>query len=422
MRMGKWLSALVVSVCVAGCDTANDEQETDAPGTQPEAAADAPAETAVAPVAERLERALRALDRGEDIAGAKVALEAILADKAVTTEQRDEAKLGLSRALSELGDEEGAIAAAEDVLASHWEDGKYPAREAAETRLRMLLVGKPEGSTYRLPRAKPLPPAAHALAKFFQPDAEGRVLVDMFLFGSPGRARSEAFEVAEAKREEASLTLSKNQWIGQSVSQSTSWTALPPAIAEKRADMPQADRSLLVFFYDLGDGRVPSRYDAYLPIPSEQIAAVLEQGQGLIAMRKRETGKPTFVIAAPRAGQLAIVEEAFSKLTELPAEPLKVPLPEGLMPEEIQARVRASFGSIRKCYEELLSRDKEAEGKFNIEFVIDAHGKVERATRGEESTLTDAKLETCILAGVRKLEFPAVGKSTTVKYPVVMSP
>ena len=157
-------------------------------------------------------------------------------------------------------------------------------------------------------------------------------------------------------------------------------------------------------------------------MPSAEIAATLEQGEGLIAVKKREGGKPSIVLAAPRAGQLALVEDAFSKMAELPETPVKIALPDGLMPEEIQARVRASFGEVRACYESLLERDKTAEGKILLEFVIAADGKVERAVFGDDTTIKDAKLESCVLASVRKFEFPAVGKATTVKYPVVMTP
>jgi hypothetical protein len=69
-----------------------------------------------------------------------------------------------------------------------------------------------------------------------------------------------------------------------------------------------------------------------------------------------------------------------------------------------------------------LKRDNEASGKIIIDFQITAEGKVDRASFGDETTLKDRKLEACVLASVQKFEFPAVGKSTTVKYPVVMTP
>jgi hypothetical protein len=418
MRMGTWMSAVTLGFLVVGCARAPEEVETEgsteeAPKVEDQAAAPA--------VAERLERAIRAVDRGENLDEARAGLEAIIEDKAATADQRDEARLGLSRVLEQEGNEEAAIAVVEELLAAHWEDNKFTAREAAERRLRFLLTGRQEGPSYRLPRAKALPPAATAMAKLYEADAEGRVLVDMYIFGGPGRTRSEAFDVADAKRDEYG-SLSKNGWVGQSISQSGSWVALPQAIAEKRADMPQADRSLVVFYFDLGDNRVPSRYDAYLPMPADEIAAALERGEGLVMARKREGAKPTIVIAAPRAGQLPLVEEAFAQMSELPYEAVKVPLSSKLLPEEIQARVRASWGSIRTCYEELLSRDATAEGKVMMNFVIGKDGKVEKASLGEETTLKDAKLEECILAYTRKLEFPATNESTMVRYPIAMSP
>ena len=418
MRISRWMSLLLVNLGAVGCQTEADQTETEAPVTQRELTEQ---ETSGS-VAERLERALRKLDRNEDLADAHAVLEAVLANRPATIEQRDEARLGLSRALEAQGDEEGAVAAVEAILAAHTEDGHYPARDAAEKRLRLLLTGKPEGETFRLPRDKPLPPVTSALAKLFEPDVDGKVLVDIYLFGSPGRARSDVFDVAEAKREENAFNLSASAWVGQSVSQSSSWTSLPQAIAEKRQDMAQADRSLLVFYFDLGDNRVPSRYDAYLPLPSAEIAAVLESGQGLVAMRRREGAKPTIVIAAPRGGQLATVEEVFAKLEELPSTPVKVPLGDGLLPGEIQGRVRAKFGVFRACYEELLSRDKEAQGKVEVELVINGNGGVERAAVSGDASLLDGKLQTCVLDGFQGLSFPAVGKETKVRYPLVMTP
>lgn len=420
MRMGTWMSAVTLGFFAFGCQNSSPEPESDAPA---EEAANVEQQQAVSPVAERLERAIRSVDRGEKLDEARAALEAIAADKAATRDQQDDARLGLSRVFEQQGNEEAAINVVEELLAAHWEDSKFAASEAAERRLRFLLTGRQEGNTYRLPRSKPLPPVAVAMSKLYEPDADGRVLVDMFIFGGPGRSRSEAFDVAEAKREEQGAGLGgKNGWVGQSVSQTGSWVSLPQAIAEKRADMPQPDRSLVVFFYDLGDNRVPSRYDAYLPMPSDEIAAVLERGEGLVMAKKREGGKPTIVLAAPRAGQLALVEEAFAQMTELPYEAAKVPLPSKLMGEEIQARVRANFGSFRVCYEELLSRDPKAEGKIMMNFVIDKDGKVESASLGDETTVRDAKLEECALAGVKKLEFPATEGKTTVHYPIAMSP
>jgi hypothetical protein len=149
---------------------------------------------------------------------------------------------------------------------------------------------------------------------------------------------------------------------------------------------------------------------------------VLERGEGLVVARKREGAKPTIVIAAPRAGQLAAVEEAFAKMSELPYEPVKVPLKEGLMSEEIQSRVRGSFSEVRTCYEELLGRDRKAEGNLVLSFVIAADGKVSEASMTEGTTLEDRKLQECVLGHARKLTFPAVGKSTTVTYPIAMSP
>ncbi len=417
MQMVRWSGVGALVLGGVACSAEVGEQR--APG---EESAAEPASTAPSAVADRLERAVRAVDRQEDLPRAKAELEALITEPSATRDQKDEAALGLSRALELSGDHEGAVEALEELLGAHG-DAQFPAFKPAERRLRLLLTGKPEGETLRLPRATPLPPMASALAKLYERDGDGRVLVDMAIFGSTGRPRSDAFDAADAKRDEYGNSVQSTAWVGQSITQSGSWTSLPQTIAEKRADMPQADRSLLVFYYDLEDNRVPSHYDAYLPIPSEDIAAALQSGDGLVVARERKGGKPTIVIAAPRPGQLFVVEDAFAKLDSLPLEPLRVELTEGLQREEIQARVRTVFPDARRCFEELLGRDPKANGKVDLTFVIRNDGTIDALAVGPDSTLGDATLQTCILDATRKLRFPAFqGKTVTVKYPIAFSP
>lgn len=369
----------------------------------------------------RIERAARALERGDDPTAAKADLTALLDAPGVGPDELDEARLTLSRIHSALGEDEAAIAAVEELLSLRADRDRFPARDAAEKRLRLLLTGAENEKDPKLPGTLEVPPATKALAKLFVPDADGHVLVEVFAFG---RGRGDAhglFDIAEAKRMDLEQDLSSKIGVSQSISSAGSWIALPRAIGEKAADMPQADRSLLVFYYDLGDLRVPSRYDDYLPLPSDEIAAHLQRGHGLVALRRREHGLPTIVIAAPRRAQLDAVEAAFAQMSELPTEPMEVPLAQKLTPQEIQAVVRGAKGEIKACYEAALAKDPKLSGALQLELEIDGAGRVTAASVGE-STL-GAAVDACV-AGVGKgLTFPASGgERVKVTYPLSMTP
>src|SRR5262245_26946250 len=113
-------------------------------GTEPADTEQAPAAAPVAAepsVALRIERAKRALDRGEGASKAQGELDAVLRDPVATAPERDEATLGLSRARSAAGDQDGAITALENLLAAHAGDREWAASAETERRLRKLLTG-----------------------------------------------------------------------------------------------------------------------------------------------------------------------------------------------------------------------------------------------------------------------------------------
>ncbi len=408
-------------------------------GTGTASATSAPAATArpaaretkgVATTGVRLERAIRTLDRGGDAAEAKAELEGVLADTRATTEEQDDARLGLSRAREALGDKEGAIGAVEELLSSHAQDGRFAAREPAEKRLRFLLTGsESEGPSFST--TEKYAPVARALTTYFQPDEHGEILVDVLAFGRNGEHLEDlgGFAIAAAKRDSLRQTwkASDDVKVFQSISRTGSWVDLPRMFGETDRTMPQLDRSLLVFFFDLDADRVPSRYDEYLPMPSADIVARLEKGDGLIAMRERKGAKPTIVIAAPRVGQLVAVEEAFAKLSTLPKEPLSVTLDAHLTADEIQNVVRGSFSDAKHCYESLLERDPKAAGTVVMKFEVTPEGAAKSASEDDwksatKTTLTDPTLLECLADVVSKLKFPASGRTSTVAYPIAFSP
>ena len=405
-------------VGLSGCGETTEAPGAGAPNEDAEAA---PQAEGTPSASLRLEEAQRKIDRGEDLKAVVDTLRAIADDDSVASADRDSAKLALSRALAATGDKDAAIETVEDLLSSHSQSGPFAARELATKRLRLLLTGNEDEETFRAP-VKNVEPGARMLASLFEPDAEGNYLIDMYIFGSSTHDGGIGVDIAAAKRDELEASFSPKVNVGRSISSTDSWTSLPVAMGEEPADMPQADRSMLVFYYDLGAGRVPSRYDAYLPIPSDDIAAALEEGDGLIALRKRPHAKPTLVIAAPRAAQLAEVEEALSKMTTVPTEPVRVHVAKGLTGPEIQSGVRSARKELRGCYESLLTRDAKASGRIDLAFQIAGNGKADEVSITEGSTLREPEFVECMTGAVKKLQFAATGESTKVTYPFLMTP
>ena len=420
--------ALLSIAAAGGCNTpsatsaASDEADDVAAAATPATTKNAAAVETEG--ASRAEQAHKLLERGGDAAAAKAGFEAALADPKLSQNEQDDARLGLSQACAALGDNEGAISAVEQVLKAR---GQTPEREAAEKQLRKLLTGtEDEPSSFM--ETERYAPVARALAPYFTADDKNHTVVDVYQFGVRGSKWSDlgVFNIAAAKRaiarDECALC-ETNLHVGQSISGAGSWTSIPVATVDTGADMPQIDRSLVVFYFDLDGNRVPSRYDAYLPIPSADIVSHLERGEGLIAMRERPGAKPTIVIAAPRVGQLPAVEEAFAKLTALPKTPLVVPIASGLTGDEVQSAVRGGLSSARKCYQASLSKDPTATGSVSVEFTVEGDGTVSGARIDDgPSTLKDTDLDACLVDSAMHLSFPKSGSKTTVRYPYSFRP
>ncbi|APR85614.1 Hypothetical protein A7982_10963 [Minicystis rosea] len=377
-------------------------------------------------IAVRLEQAERNLDAGREAAAARTALEELLRDPAITPDQRDQARLALSQARSLLEDHEGAIAAVEQLLAEHADDGRFPLAERAEARLRLLLTGHDGAGRRGAPEdTRQATPFSRALAKYFPLPSEPKrpVEVRMLAFGgnSETSQRLGAFDVGRALRElqrEACPLCADEVGTRTSSKRDGSWTSIP-------AQRARLGSALVVFYFDLEGGRIPARYDAELPLSSAEIVAHLSRGEGLVAARERPGAPPVILIAAPREAQLADVEEGLSVMKTLPLEPTVVPVKPVLKPQEIQAVVRASFKAYRGCYETLLQRSPTAAGRVPLAFTIRGDGAVEGVkVDTSEGTLRDAAFERCLGDVTSRLAFPATGNrdATTVTYPMMFAP
>jgi hypothetical protein len=373
----------------------------------------------------RLEQAERSLDLGRDVAGARAALEAILRDPAITPEQRDQARFALSRAHEAAGDREAAIAAIEALLADHPDGARYPLEQTAEARLRKLLTGSEGEPKKWMPDGRQAPPFARVLAKYFPVprDTKQGVTVRVAAFGGDNETsdRLGTFAVGRAIRElrrEACALCDERLPIHLAATRIGSWTGIPRTRA-------QLGSALVIHYFDLGEGRTPARYDAELPLPSAEIVAHLERGEGLVAARERPGAPPVILIAAPREAQLADVEEALAEMKELPLEPKVVEIKPTLKANEIQGVMRASFDKFRGCYEAVLRRAPDAKGKATLRFTIRPDGVVEKATvETSEGALHDATFEGCMGTAVGAITFPSTRAKdpTTVTYPISFAP
>ena len=112
-----------------------------------------------------------------------------------------------------------------------------------------------------------------------------------------------------------------------------------------------------------------------------------------------------------------------------------VPAPAGadggrMDPKYIQEVVRGEFMPMaKKCYEELLSRKKDAKGRFAMSFTIVADDKLGAIVEDAEadhgdSGVADEKMTTCMRESLSTLSFrpPAHGGYVTVVYPIELSP
>ncbi len=407
------LSALFLAGCVAA-PSASDPEEP-APAAAP----------AGEGVALRLEQAERSLDVGRDVPASTAVLQGVAGDPAATLDQRDAARLSLSQALEARGDHEGAISTIEALLEGHPEGPTTPAAEAAEARLRKLLTGRDATPRPRSEDTRPVPPFARALLRYFPTPSAGvgALEVRVLTFGGDAEAseRLGTFAVDRAVREErrkACALCDDRLSLRAHTGRTGSWTGIPM----NRAHLGS---SLVVYYFDLGEGRIPARYDAELPLPTAEIAARLAGNEGLVAARERPGAPPVVLIAAPRGAQLAEVEEALSLMKALPTEPVSLPLKGGLKPDEIQGVVRGSFGRYRECYEAVLKHAAAAAGTARMQFGIRGDGSVEAVSvQSTDGLEHEAEFQSCVVGATSALVFPAnhAVEVTTVTYPIVFNP
>lgn len=335
-----------------------------------------------------------------------------------------EAKLLAAKIDIALGAKESAVGVLEDVLVStglHSENNKL-AEEARAALREALTTVQQRRSVVPGSKDGEYAPIAVALAQAF-PVKGNAMTVKLITFGGRSVQREKdsnaTFEVGAAARAKASAEcpLCTPLGISTHASRHGDWTGM----FEERSAIEDA---LVVYYYDLGSNKVPARYDSALPLPTNEIDAELEKGNGLIAVKQRSGQPPIVLLAAPRNVQLRAVEAKFAEMTALPETPVSVKVSDALTSDEIQSVIRSGFKGFKDCYEALLQRTPQAAGTFEFEFTV-AKGMVKspRVT-SKDASLREEGFLGCVTQELRALEFPKTRKdeATTVRYPITVRP
>lgn len=381
-------------------------------------AAPAPSAAPVSSAALAIEQAARDLDVGKDAASARTKLEEALRDPALPEATRDTGTLALARALDASGDKEQAIRAVEALVAKHVDDHPWGLEEQADELLQKLVTGSVQHVARDDANAVTPAPVAFALAKYF-PVKDGKVRINFFSIGgsSATSERLGTFAIGDAlraKKREACPLCDDKIGAHTFASRSETWTRIP-------AERAKYDDALVVFYFDLGARRIPARYDELLPMPSADVAARLEKGEGLVAIKHRNGAPPIVLLAAPRDAQLGDVEEAFARMKELPTEPVAVQLTPQLRREEILSVMRSARPAVRSCADALISRVPGSAGTVTVSLKVRGDGMPSGIALRATPALEDKEFLQCVEKAVGGLSFPKSGSETNVTYPLVVT-
>ncbi|HEY5448436.1 MAG TPA: AgmX/PglI C-terminal domain-containing protein [Polyangia bacterium] len=91
--------------------------------------------------------------------------------------------------------------------------------------------------------------------------------------------------------------------------------------------------------------------------------------------------------------------------------------------EIIHRIVRRHFDEVKACYDQELSRQPALAGRIDVQFTIAPSGQISEASV-RQSTLGNAYVESCIVAALRRWEFPKPldHHPVIVSYPFILSP
>lgn len=400
--MNKILALALVSLSACAAPTASPTDKS------------APAAAPVSASSLAVEQAVRDLDVGHDAAAARKKLEEALLDPTLPDGTRDVANLALARALDKTGDKEKAIETVEALLAKHATEHPWALEEQTDDLLQTLVNGK----VTKAPRDDSGPgatPIAKAIARCF-PAKDGKVTISQYLVGGTSGDRLATFDIAQALREKKreSCALCDDALNAHSHVSQSSWTSIP-------ANRSKYDDALVVYYFDLESNRIPARYDELLPMPSAEIVARLNKGEGVIVVKKRENAPPMILMAAPRTAQLGEVEQTLSEMKELPSAPVTVTVSPRLRPSEIKSVFRAARPAFRACAEAMFARTPGVAGTITMKLKVMADGTVTGLT-SEAPTAFDSAFTSCMEKVTQGLSFPKSSADFAVTYPLMITP
>ena len=87
----------------------------------------------------------------------------------------------------------------------------------------------------------------------------------------------------------------------------------------------------------------------------------------------------------------------------------------------LNSALDASKGQYKACYEDALTRDREAQGEMDLSIAFEAQGKTPSAVDVKKSAIDDAKLKQCVVGatkGISLSEMPnvAVERDQTLSF------
>lgn len=85
--------------------------------------------------------------------------------------------------------------------------------------------------------------------------------------------------------------------------------------------------------------------------------------------------------------------------------------------------IRRHFDEVKSCYDQELSRQPTLAGRIDVQFTIAPSGQISAASV-RKSTLGNAYVESCIVAALRRWEFPKPldHRPVNISYPFILSP
>jgi hypothetical protein len=93
---------------------------------------------------------------------------------------------------------------------------------------------------------------------------------------------------------------------------------------------------------------------------------------------------------------------------------------QGLSPSQISRVVQSRSGAFRACYESAAARDPSLSGGITVSFNVSTSGSV--TARIAQSSLGNARVESCVLRMFNRLRFPQADKATSANWPLVFRP